>query len=84
MQCWVGYLERLARESNGWSPWLSPSIGHLERYILSAGFHWGERLRPGETNSWSITYGLMKGGAVVPTAYYAQSTRILSDSTADA
>jgi alpha-L-rhamnosidase len=78
MQRWVGYLERLARESNGWSRWLSPSIGHLEHYILSTGFHWGEWLRPGETNPWSIVYGLMKGGAVVPTAYYAQSTRILA------
>ncbi|MBY4127543.1 family 78 glycoside hydrolase catalytic domain [Rhodococcus fascians] len=75
---WVGHMEREARTKKGLQRrFVRTRVGHLERYILDSGFHWGEWLRPGETFPLNILEGPRRG-AVVATAYFASSARLLA------
>ncbi|WP_087485795.1 family 78 glycoside hydrolase catalytic domain [Brachybacterium massiliense] len=73
---WVDFLARLASERRGLARRFGRRVGELERFIVDAGFHWGEWLRPGEGNTW-LRSKLMAPAAVA-TAYFAHSSRLLS------
>lgn len=77
MRRWVDHLERDARTRRGWGRRFSKRVGKLEDYVLDGGFHWGEWLRPGESFV-TMAYEAFIAKAVVATAYFAHSTRLLS------
>jgi alpha-L-rhamnosidase len=74
-RAWVDYVARQARDQHGSEE--RPSTGGDEQYIVNSGWQWGEWLRPEETLEDAITDGA-KFGAVVATAYLAESARLLS------
>jgi alpha-L-rhamnosidase len=78
MRAWVDHLERAAR-ARGVRRWLSRRrVGHLERYVLDSGFHFGEWLRPGE----KAPVEDFLHGASISTAYFASSAQLLADMAA--
>ncbi|CAF2714765.1 unnamed protein product [Rotaria sp. Silwood2] len=75
---WVDHLEHEARNNRGRSRWFARDLGDLENYVIDSGFHWGEWLRPGEGIT-SIFWSALIPKAVVATAYFAQSSYLLSE-----
>jgi alpha-L-rhamnosidase len=57
--------------------WTGAGRAH-EQYILDIGFHFGEWLRPGESALASIRGNLIRPPAIIATAYFAHSTRVLA------
>jgi alpha-L-rhamnosidase len=79
MERWVGFLTGLASNRRSWRRWLRAGPAGVEQYIVDTGFHWGEWLRPGETGLLSMVPNLFVWpSAAVPTAFLAESSRILS------
>lgn len=76
---WVEQLAALARKSPGRGRILPRRLGGMENYIIDSGFHWGEWLRPGESMSRTYIKHQFRSPAVVATAYFAKSSRLLSD-----
>ncbi|KAK6508889.1 hypothetical protein TWF481_003656 [Arthrobotrys musiformis] len=79
MRLWVDQMELRARTKRSWKGMVSSVYGD---HILDTGFHWGEWLRPDEGVMSIILTVLLPPSAVVATAYYANSTRILSEISA--
>jgi alpha-L-rhamnosidase len=75
---WVDHLEHEARNNRGRGRWFAQDLGDLENYIMDSGYHWGEWLRPGEGLT-SIFWSAVIPNAVVATAYFAQSSYLLSE-----
>jgi alpha-L-rhamnosidase len=83
MKRWVDFLETTARTRSSWRRWILGGPAETEKFIVDTGFHWGEWLRPGENSMYGMTKGiLIWPSAAVPTAYLAESSRILSDAAA--
>ena len=74
---WVDHLEYEARNNRGRGRWFASDLGDFENYIVDGGFHWGEWLRPGEGIT-SIFWSALIPKAVVATAYFVQSSHLLS------
>ena len=74
---WVDHLEYEARNNRGRGRRFARDLGDLENYILDSSYHWGEWLRPGEGLT-SVFWSVLKPNAVVATAYFAQSSYLLS------
>lgn len=80
MKAWVDMLENMARTKRSWRRWVSGGPRDVERYVLDTGIHWGEWLRPGDSGMWAWARNiLLWPSAAVPTAYLAESSRILSE-----
>lgn len=80
MKKWVDFLEERARNKQSWRRWFFGGSAKVEQYILDTGFHWGEWLRPGESGILDWIKGiLLFPSAAVPTAYLAESSRLLSE-----
>jgi alpha-L-rhamnosidase len=77
MRKWVDHLARQARR-RGRGRWFSRSLGDLEQYIVANGYHRGEWLRPGEGLIRDQLKSILIPSAVVATAYFANSSRILA------
>jgi len=76
---WVDRLARRAKR-RGLARRLqrgAAALGRAERFILDTGYHWGEWLRPGETGA-EVVGNVLRPPAVVATAYFAYSARLLS------
>jgi alpha-L-rhamnosidase len=74
---WVGFNERRARRMH-WTNLFR--FGKESKYIVDRGYHWGEWLEPNHVMVLdSIKSILFKGDAEVATAYFAYSTKILSE-----
>lgn len=79
MKLWVRFLEDTAKKNRSWTRWLWGCSKDIEQYIVDTRFHWGEWLRPGETGLLPMLGNLfLWPNAAVPTAYFAESSRILS------
>ncbi|KAK6536016.1 hypothetical protein TWF281_000262 [Arthrobotrys megalospora] len=76
MCLWVNQLERRARMKSSLKRLFA---GPYEEYIVDTGFHWGEWLRPDEGLMSVLLVAVLPPSAVVATAYYAHSTRVLSE-----
>ncbi|MCR5101501.1 MAG: glycoside hydrolase family 78 protein [Butyrivibrio sp.] len=73
---WVDFTAERATKSRLKSKFKSDKH---KKYIVDTGFHWGEWLEPGVDSKAALTEALMKGAPEVPTAYYAYSSKLLSD-----
>jgi alpha-L-rhamnosidase len=79
MKKWVTFLERTARQNRSWRRWFLGGPAAVEQYVVDTAFHWGEWLRPGEESVWSWIKGIfIFHSAAVPTAYLADSSRLLA------
>lgn len=78
MRRWVDHLERDARTKTGRGRWFARRIGTLERYIIGNGYHWGEWLRAGDSFL-DTAFQILITRSVVATAYFAHSSRLLSE-----
>ncbi|KAJ5359094.1 uncharacterized protein N7496_011507 [Penicillium cataractarum] len=80
MRRWVDALAERARNKRSWTRWLFGGPAEVEQYIVDTGFHWGEWLRPGETSLVPLLVNLfLWPNAAIPTAYLAESSRILGE-----
>ena len=73
-------MESSARTKRSWRRWLFGGPAKVEQYVFDTGLHWGEWLRPGEDGLYYILKGIfLFPSAAIPTAYFAESTRVLSE-----
>lgn len=77
-KAWVDQLASRAARKRGIRRRLRRGIGHLERYIVDTGYHWGEWLRPGESLASEMPGNFLGRRTSVATAYLAHSARLLS------
>lgn len=87
MKAWVEHVQKQARRVN-WSKKISPrywfdkSYRARQQYIWDTGYHWGEWLEPGGGSTITMASDMIKrmlfGSAVVATAYFANSARIVA------
>ncbi|WP_164990478.1 alpha-L-rhamnosidase [Agromyces albus] len=77
-RAWVEQLCKRAETKRRWSRRLRSGVGQLERYILDTGYHWGEWLRPDTEMLPEIARNFVLSRSAIATAYYANSTRLLS------
>jgi alpha-L-rhamnosidase len=92
MKAWVDFVERKTHKTNvstALNPryWLDADFRRRVKLLWDTGYHWGEWLEPGQDLiRGGLFLGLLKrllkneifGVSVVSTAYFANSTRILS------
>lgn len=77
-KAWVDQLAHRAATRHGLVRRFGPRVGALERYIVDTGRHWGEWLRPDDTGTDALKDLVLRAPAVVATAYFANSARLLS------
>ncbi|MFI2231712.1 alpha-L-rhamnosidase [Nocardia testacea] len=76
-RAWVEYLAHRAATRRGLARRFGRRTGPRERYILDAGFHFGEWLRPGESLAAQLRDAVLAPRAAVATAYLAHSAQLL-------
>jgi alpha-L-rhamnosidase len=77
-KAWVDQLALRAARKRGVRRRFRRGVGHLERYIVDTGYHWGEWLRPGETLASEMPGNFLGRRTSVATAYLAHSAQLLS------
>ncbi len=73
---WIGFLEKRARRTHPFR-WLKKNP--YKAYTIDTGYHWGEWLEPGNVMFHDVIKNTIKSDSEVSTAYYAYSTRLLSE-----
>ncbi|KQR23832.1 hypothetical protein ASF79_00790 [Agreia sp. Leaf335] len=77
-KAWVDQMALRAARKRGMRRRFTRGVGHLERYIVDTGYHWGEWLRPGESLASEMPGNFLGRRTSVATAYLAHSARLLS------
>jgi alpha-L-rhamnosidase len=73
---WMGFLEKRAGKTHPFR-WLKKNP--YRAYTIDTGYHWGEWLEPGHSMFRDIVKNVIKSDSEVATAYYAYSSRLVSE-----